>query len=171
VKCDYSLNIQQHQSGRWRLREETNGTDVWSCLSIRGSNIQINTIRTFNYAMHCSVTRDFTLTLFKRRTFYFIFHKIYRVRVVRMQVLLHSQGWGNVRGGSIQGEMSRGKCPTLVDPGKHCSAFIRCYLRQTTSYVERISHCMRRVFATSGEVERSHYSYTRVDVITPNVSK
>ena len=52
VKCDYSLNIQQHQSGRWWLREETNGTDVWSCLSIRESNIQINTIRTFNYAMH-----------------------------------------------------------------------------------------------------------------------
>jgi len=58
-----------------------------------------------------TVTRDFTLTLFKRRTFYFIFHKIYRVRVVRMQVLLHSQGWGNVRGGkypggNVQGEMS-----------------------------------------------------------------
>ena len=74
-------------------------------------------------------------------------------------------------GGSIQGEMSRGKCPTLVDPGNHCSAFIRCYLRQTTSSVERISRCMRRVFATLSEVERSHYSYTRVDVITPNVSK
>ena len=56
-----------------------------------------------------TVTRDFTLTLFKRRTFYFIFHKIYPVRVVRMQVLLHSQGLGNVRGGSIQGEVSRGK--------------------------------------------------------------
>ena len=33
----------------------------------------------------------------------------------------------------FEGEVSRGKCPggkcpTLVDPGKHCSTFIRCYL-------------------------------------------
>ena len=46
-------------------------------------------------------TRDFTLTLFKRRTFCFLLQKIRRVQVVRIQVLLHTHGGGSVQGGRM----------------------------------------------------------------------